>query len=107
MQGEEFERVEFTPSDTEVHLFTLDLTIEQRWTIQDVLIQQIGKPYDHAGILGFLAAAKTENPDRWFCSELILAACKRAGTDLLKRVSAWKVSPGLLACSQFLQLHNS
>ena len=107
MQGEEFERVEFTPSDTEVHLFTLDLTIEQRWTIQDVLIQQIGKPYDHAGILGFLAAARTENPARWFCSELILAAYKRAGTDLLKRVSAWNVSPGLLACSQLLQLHNS
>ena len=89
-------------ADTEVHLFALDLTIEQRWAIQDFLIRQIGKPYDYAGILGFLAAAKTENPNRWFCSELIFAACKRAGIDLLKRVPACKVSPGLIALSPAL-----
>ncbi len=88
--------------DTEVHLFMLDLTIEQRWAIQDFLIAQIGKPYDYAGIVGFLAAAKTENPDRWFCSELIFAACKKASVDLLKRIPAWKVSPGLLAYSPLL-----
>ena len=83
--------------DTEVHLFTLDLTTEQRWAIQDFLIAQIGKPYDYAGILGFLTASKTENPGRWFCSELIFAACKSARIELLRRVPAWKVPPGLLA----------
>ena len=88
--------------DTEVHLVTLDLTIEQRWAVQDFLIAQIGKPYDYAGILGFLTASKTENPDRWFCSELIFAACKAAKVDLLKRIFAWKVSPGLLAYSPVL-----
>jgi len=90
-------------SDTEVHLFALDLTIEQRWAIQDFLIAQIGKPYDYAGILGFLAAAKTENPDRWFCSELLFSAVKQARINLLARIPAWKVYPGLLALSPLLR----
>ncbi len=89
--------------DTEVHLFTLDLTMDQRWAIQDFLIAQIGKPYDYAGILGFLTASKTENPARWFCSELLFTACKTAGIILLKRVPAWKVSPGLIALSPALK----
>ena len=87
---------------TDVDLFTLELTVEQRWAIQDFLIAQIGKPYDYAGILGFLAAAKTENPEKWFCSELIFAACKSTRIDLLRRVPSWKVSPGLLAYSPLL-----
>jgi len=88
--------------DTEVHLFTLDLTIEQRWAIQDFLIAQIGKPYDYGGILGFLTASKTEHPNRWFCSELLFSALKQAKVCLLARIPAWKVSPGLLALSPLL-----
>ena len=88
---------------TEVHLYTLDLTIEQRWAIQDFLIAQIGKPYDYAGILGFLTASKTEHPARWFCSELVFSALKQARISVLARIPAWKVSPGLLALSPLLR----
>ena len=89
--------------DTVVHLYALNLTIEQRWAVQDFLIAQIGKPYDYAGILGFLTASKTENPNRWFCSELLFAALKQAKVNLLARIPAWKVTPGLLALSPLLQ----
>jgi uncharacterized protein YycO len=87
---------------TEVDLFTLNLTTAQKWAIQDFLIRQVGKPYDYGAILGFLTRAKSENPEKWFCSELIFAACQSAGIELLKRIPAWKVSPGLLSVSAFL-----
>ena len=87
---------------TEVDLFTLNLTTVQKWAIQDFLIRQVGKPYDYGAILGFMTRAKSENSDKWFCSELIFTACQSAGVELLKRIPAWKVSPGLLSVSACL-----
>ncbi|HBA86323.1 MAG TPA: hypothetical protein DCZ95_19760 [Verrucomicrobia bacterium] len=87
---------------TDVDLFTLNLTVAQKWAIQDFLIRQVGKPYDYGAILGFMTRAKSENSEKWFCSELIFAACQSAGVELLKRIPAWKVSPGLLSVSACL-----
>jgi uncharacterized protein YycO len=93
---------------TEVDLFEVKgLCVAKAWRVQEFLLRQIGKPYDYAGILGFVLAAKTENPDCWFCSELVFAALKGVGVELLSRVPPWKVSPGMLAVSPFLKSLNA
>lgn len=41
------------------------------------LDQQVGKPYDYFGLLGFLwRSNKYQNPNKWFCSELVATAFK-------------------------------
>lgn len=87
---------------TAVDLFTVAMTDEQKWAAQEFLIHQIGKPYDYGGILGFMTRAKSEHPEKWFCSELVFAACLSAGVELLRRIPAWKVYPGMLSLSAVL-----
>jgi uncharacterized protein YycO len=65
--------------------------------------EQLGKGYDYPGVFGFVARADIENKDRWFCSELVFAACLKAGVELLGRTKAGEVSPGLLARSPLLE----
>lgn len=70
--------------------------------VEQFLIQQIGKDYDFAPVLrGFVFRVKRDNPDKWFCSELVHAACADAGVEL-QRAPSWKVSPGLLSFSPLL-----
>ncbi len=40
---------------------------------------QIGKPYDKVAIAGLVLDRDWRNPDRWFCSELAMAALETAG----------------------------
>ena len=40
---------------------------------------QIGKPYDALAIVAFAAGRDWQEPDSWFCSELIAAALVEAG----------------------------
>ncbi len=87
---------------TPIDFFDVAITPDQRRQVEAFLMWQLGKPYDHTAILGFLTRAKSENPDRWFCSELVFAACKSAGVELLKRIPAWKVCPGTLSLSPML-----
>ena len=91
---------------TEIDLFAVEMTTEKKWAVQEFLIRQIGKPYDYGAILGFMTRAKSENPEKWFCSELIFAACQSAGVALLKRIPTWQVSPGLLSISPLLTPQN-
>lgn len=71
-------------------------TLEQRDAIECFLTSQLGKRYDYRGVFGFVSHKDLDNPDRWFCSELIFEACRMAGLPLLARVPAFKVSPGAL-----------
>ena len=88
---------------TVVELYAIaGLNEEQRDRIETFLVAQLGKPYDYAAILGFALRKDTQNPAKWFCSELIFAACLFAGIYLLARIPPWKVSPDLLALSPLL-----
>lgn len=69
--------------------------------LKEWLDLQVGKKYDLAGVFGFIARTKTENPDRWFCSELAAAAMEHIKHPLLK-LPPRKVSPSLLAASPML-----
>ena len=53
-------------------------------------------------IFGFIVYATNEGRkkyNKWVCSELVMAAFKEAGINLLERVNVWKVSPTILSYS--------
>ena len=78
--------------------------LDKQWEIfYSFLLHQVGKKYDKMGILGFMTRAKSQHPDKWFCSELVFAAAKEAGIDLLARIEPYQVSPGQLDTSPILE----
>jgi len=89
---------------TPVDLFRIhNLDGYQRRAIQEFLMAQVGKPYDFGGVWGFMDRDdKDHNPDKWFCSELVFAACRAADVSIFRRVAAHRVSPGMLAYSPVL-----
>jgi hypothetical protein len=65
---------------------------------------ELAKDYDYTMVARFVSrrqASRTES-DKWFCSELVFAALRKAGIELLRDVEPWAVSPGLLAKSPLL-----
>ena len=68
--------------------------------------EQIGKGYDFLSIARFLIRSQSRRKEsgRWFCSELVFAALRKAGVDLLERIEPCDVSPGMLALSPRLIL---
>jgi hypothetical protein len=65
---------------------------------------ELAKDYDYGMVARFVSrrqASRTES-DKWFCSELVFAALRKAGIELLRDVEPWAVSPGLLAKSPLL-----
>lgn len=60
---------------------TVDMTSLQYAKFWEFLAQQHGKPYDWMGLLGVAWRTKLQDPDKWFCSELIQAALDYAGVD--------------------------
>ena len=61
------------------------------------LMNQVGKPYDHMAIWGFVLNRAWREDDAWICSELQAAAMEEAGIlpELYSKVS--KISPQMLA----------
>lgn len=88
---------------TRIDLLECRCSGEQAQAFYIFLYDQIGKGYDFRGIMGFALSSEIQNKDRWFCSELIFAAALHAGVELLSRVPAHKVSPGLLHYSPALK----
>ena len=86
-----------------------DLDPARRELIEGWLLRQCGKGYDWHGVIHFLLRKpeRPEDRERWFCSELVFAACAANGVELLNRVPAWKVSPGMLMLSPRLVLSHS
>jgi hypothetical protein len=71
--------------------------------VQQFLDLQLGKAYDLRGVLGFISRRdRAHSRDRWFCSELVFAACLHGGLELLSRIEPHRVYPGLLAVSPHL-----
>lgn len=94
---------------TIIDIFDVEMTDDQTGTVREFLRSQIGKPYDWPGIFGFVTR-RAESVDaaqrKWFCSELVFAACLFAGVELLSRIPACKVYPGLLCYSPLLAMHD-
>jgi len=88
--------------ETQIDLYSLEVTVDQKHQIERFLAEQDGKKYDLPGVLGWPLPWVGQRTDRWFCSELIFAAFLSAEVVLLKQVKASRVSPGLLATSPLL-----
>jgi len=62
---------------------------------------QVGRPYDYLGVLGFCARAdRLHSRRRWFCSELAAACFARAGLHLLSpAIPHHRIYPGMVTAS--------
>lgn len=91
---------------TRVDCFELKQGLTARETVQLRLFfgTQLGKGYDWRGVAHFITRRSTDNPDKWFCSELVFAGLKRVNVTLLERVEQHKVYPGMLAYSPAVRL---
>jgi len=94
---------------TQVDFFITQTTPEQEKQVRAFLEAQVGKAYDYLGILNFVTRrpAGESGVEKWFCSELIMAAYQSIGVNLLERIPAWKVSPSMLITSPCLELIDS
>lgn len=63
---------------------------------------EVGKKYDMWGVFSFLLRKKMQEPDRWFCSELIAKKFEQAGLPLLN-LPAYKIDPSLLAATPYIK----
>jgi uncharacterized protein YycO len=88
---------------TVIDIFTLPkLSDMQRMRAQAFLEDQLGKPYDWRGVLRFATRSRRHSDRRWFCSELVAAACESAGAPLFN-MPPWKITPGLIAGSRIIE----
>lgn len=70
--------------------------------VLDYALNELGKPYDWKGVLNFITHKRNwQEDDRWFCSELVAYAFKRAGRPIINNDS-YRVTPGDLLLSQKL-----
>lgn len=54
---------------------------------------QIGRPYDWSGIAGLGVNRDWQEPDAWFCSELVAWAFEQAGQPLVRADAVSRVTP--------------
>lgn len=88
-------RLDFLDQAENIDLFTVDVTEYESEIIRQFALAQVGKPYDYVSVLRFVSRrqASRESSGKWFCSELVFAAFRKAGINLLARVEPWAVSP--------------
>lgn len=60
--------------------------------VHQAAYDQLNKPYDWAGVTGFVVHRNWHNQDAWFCSELV-AWCLEQGGCKLFRVDVWRITP--------------
>jgi len=84
---------------TEIDIYRVPCSEMQAERFYGALEEKIGAKYDFLGVLSFRLRFNVGSEKRWFCSELVFDAAKRAGIVLLKDIPAYKVYPGLLDCA--------
>ena len=60
-----------------------DLTQKDRDGLVKFMRAQIGKPFDNWGVIDHLIYVASEDPNAWYCSELVFAAYKSIGKPLM------------------------
>jgi hypothetical protein len=76
-------------------VFTLQVTPQQEKRYWEFSNQQLGKPYDKRGILGFAFGKRDwREEDSWYCSEEVQANCEYAGIFQPLPPELWRVDPG-------------
>lgn len=54
---------------------------------------QVGKPYDLSALFGLLMHRDWQEPDSWFCSELVAWAFAQAGSPLFRADALHRITP--------------
>ena len=65
----------------------------RRKSSYDFARSQIGKPYDEQAILAFVAGRNWQDPEAWFCSELVAAGLEYASIVLPLAAPTAKITP--------------
>jgi hypothetical protein len=67
-------------------------------TVMQSLDKYIGAKYDFLGLIAFMWRKNYQDPNKWFCSELVYAILEAGGLPLLHNqlVKSWQVTPRLL-----------
>lgn len=87
---------------TEVDVFKIKLPDSYPSTlIENFLIKQVGKKYDFKSVARFVSRRSVEADDKWFCSELVLAAFNNVHSPLL-HINPSTASPRDVAMSPYL-----
>ena len=76
---------------TPVDVFHIEGDYDEE-AVEKFLLAQIGKKYDYLSVARFITRWERPNNDKWFCSELVVAAFRKGGLDLLNGPAA-KMSP--------------
>lgn len=77
--------------------FTIPTTAAQAEKFYKFLYDQLGKPYDHSAIWGFVSGREWRAADSWICSELQAAAMEASGIVQPLYLNANKITPTSLA----------
>lgn len=84
--------------ETKYDIWSISCTSREKKLFEEFNLEQKGKKYDWPGILGFAKFKNNEDPDKWFCSELVAAACKYADIPILN----WEyIHPGIISPNKF------
>lgn len=84
-----------------IHSSAVDADFWQR--AHEFCSLKINMRYDYRSVFQFVTRSRPAANDAWFCSELVFAALRHAGLDLLARIDPHEVSPGMLALSPYLK----
>jgi hypothetical protein len=101
--------VSHNPSPATLHTPGTEIDVFNIPGVNDAVVaallrEEIGKKYDFAPVLrGFPLRLNRDNPDKWFCSELVFDKVRKSGIDLLREVPAFKVHPTLMSYSPLIQ----
>ena len=87
---------------TKVDVFGIDIKFDQR-AAEDFLAKQIGKKYDFSAIARFISRRDEPADDKWFCSELVLAAMPF----LLRHIPPSHTTPRDITLSPYLTRETS
>jgi uncharacterized protein YycO len=83
---------------------SVECSDEQAEAVYKFLYDQIGKPYNWLGILGFVIRKDFPSKNRWFCSELVIAAFEAAGIHLIAVKQVDRVTPEMILESPLVKI---
>lgn len=95
-------RIRTITSADSIDFFDVKGMTEEQWkTAIDYAMKQIGKGYDWRGVFRFVSGVPAKENNKFFCSEFVFKVIEVSGIQMLNRISAADVSPGMIGISPY------